>query len=80
MTDFLRELEGDGKADNKTKNGAHALKKKMLSFDFVVSLYFMKNIIYKIQMMTKILEGMAAAIPSRIFVIIPMGKEKRERL
>lgn len=44
------------KFDNNTKTKALGLKKKMYLFDFIVSLLFMKNIIYKIKSLTETLE------------------------
>lgn len=42
--------------DGPTRTRALGLNKKMLSFDFIVSLIFMKNIMYKLKMLTETLE------------------------
>jgi len=41
----------------KTKNTAFSLSKKLISVDFVVSLMFMKNIMYKLKLLTECLES-----------------------
>lgn len=43
--------------DKKTKNTAFSLSKKLISVDFVVSLMFMKNIMYKLKLLTECLES-----------------------
>jgi hypothetical protein len=42
--------------DRNTKTKAFGIKKKMYSFDFIVSLMFMKNIMYKLKSLTETLE------------------------
>lgn len=39
-----------------TRTKAHGLNKKLHSFDFIVSLIFMKNIMYKLKALTETLE------------------------
>jgi len=39
-----------------TRTKAHGLNKKLHSFDFIVSLIFMKNIMYKLKAFTETLE------------------------
>lgn len=43
--------------DRNTRTKALGLRKKILSFDFIVSLSFMKNIMYKLKVLTETLES-----------------------
>jgi hypothetical protein len=43
--------------DKKTRTQAFGLSKKILSFDFILALYFMKNIMYKMKIVTQKLES-----------------------
>lgn len=45
------------KLDKSTRTQAFGLSKKMLSFDFVIALYFMKNIMYRMKILTEKLES-----------------------
>lgn len=45
------------KLDKSTRTQAFGLSKKMLSFDFVIALYFMKNIMYKMKILTEKLKA-----------------------
>lgn len=46
IVDVLDDIILDKTIDKKTKNTAFSLSKKLISIDFVVSLMFMKNIMY----------------------------------
>ncbi len=52
----LEEIIDDDLFDKKTKSMALNLYKKILNFDFIVSLFFMKSILYKVKIVTEILE------------------------
>ena len=47
IVDFLQQITVTNEADRQTQTQAVSLRKRMLSFDFVVALMFMKNIAYK---------------------------------
>lgn len=43
--------------DKNTRSQALGIAKKILTFDFVVSLYFMKNVMYKMKILTESFEA-----------------------
>lgn len=53
----LREMSTDQLLDKNTKTQALGMIKKLLTFDFIVSLYFMKNIMYKMKILTESFEA-----------------------
>lgn len=57
VINVLSEISISQKFDGKTKLGAHGLSKKLLTFDFIVALMFMKNIMYKLKNLTEKLEA-----------------------
>eukprot|EP00102_Acyrthosiphon_pisum_P018532 XP_016655742.1 PREDICTED: zinc finger MYM-type protein 1-like [Acyrthosiphon pisum] len=57
IIDALDNIVEENKIDKKTKNTAFSLSKKLVSVDFVVSLMFMKNIMYKLKLLTECLES-----------------------
>lgn len=57
IVDTLEYINNSNSFDNLTKTKAIGLKKKMLNFDFFVSLIFMKNIMYKVKHLTESLEA-----------------------
>ena len=57
LIDFMEEIVSKhSNFDKKTKDSAFSILKNMLSFDFIVSLFFMKNIIYKIKILIQVCE------------------------
>ncbi|KAL4090905.1 hypothetical protein QTP88_025663 [Uroleucon formosanum] len=56
IVDTLEYINNSNSFDNLTKTKAIGLKKKILNFDFFVSLIFMKNIMYKVKHLTESLE------------------------
>lgn len=57
IVDTLKYINNSNSFDNLTKTKAIGLKKKILNFDFFVSLIFMKNIMYKVKHLTESLEA-----------------------
>jgi len=57
IIDALDNIVEEKKIDKNTKNTAFSLTKKLVSVDFVVSLMFMKNIMYKLKLLTECLES-----------------------
>jgi len=57
IIEALDDIVEEKKIDKKTKNTAFSLSKKLVSVDFVVSLMFMKNIMYKLKLLTECLES-----------------------
>lgn len=57
IVDTLEYINNSNSFDNLTKTKAIGLKKKILNFDFFVSLIFMKNIMYKVKHLTESLEA-----------------------
>lgn len=53
IADTLYDITNSAKFDNKSKVQASALYKKVLSFEFLVAVYFMKNIMYKTKNLTE---------------------------
>lgn len=53
----LDELSQNSNFDKATQVKSLGLRKKILNFDFIVSLYFMKNIMYKIKALIEIIES-----------------------
>ncbi|XP_042908918.1 uncharacterized protein [Parasteatoda tepidariorum] len=51
------DISSSKKFDSKTGLGATGLQKKMLSFDFISTILFMKNILYKLKNLTEALEA-----------------------
>jgi len=45
------------KFDISTRNAAYSLSKRLISVDFVVSFLFMKNVMYKMKLLTECLES-----------------------
>lgn len=57
IADTLYDITNSAKFDNKSKVQASALYKKVLSFEFLVAVYFMKNIMYKTKNLTEKLQS-----------------------
>ena len=47
IVDVLQKITDGNEADRQTQTQALGLRKRMLSFDFIVAIMFMKNIAYK---------------------------------
>ncbi|KAL4112846.1 hypothetical protein QTP88_016566 [Uroleucon formosanum] len=56
ILEALQVMSSAQKLDKSTRTQAFGLSKKMLSFDFIIALYFMKNIMYKMKILTEKLE------------------------
>ena len=57
VVDFLNETVAKNSVfDKKTKDSAFCIKKNILNFNFIVSLFFMKNIVYKVKMLICVCE------------------------
>lgn len=56
ILEVLDDIITDQTIDNKGKAKALGLYKRLLSFDFICSLFFTKNIFYKLKIVTEILE------------------------
>lgn len=57
IVDLLLEMSNSKQSDAKTKTKAYGLYKKILTFDFIVALVFMKPILFKSKILTKLLES-----------------------
>lgn len=66
---FLYDMSISIKFDAKTKTKAHGLYKRVLSFDFIVSVMFMKNVMYKVKMLTESLESMQLNVIDAVSLI-----------
>ena len=55
--------------DKGTRSKALGLQKQLLSFDFIVSIIFMKNIMYKLKCLIKTLETKNSSIIDAIALI-----------
>jgi len=53
--------------DGNTRTKSLGLKKKIHSFDFIVSLSFMKNIMYKLKALTETLESQNLSLVDAAF-------------
>jgi hypothetical protein len=65
----LNDLTTDKTIDHKTKIQALGLEKKCLSFDFIVSMYTMKTIMYQMKTLTEQLEASDLNIVDGIVLI-----------
>ena len=52
-----------------TRSKALAIRKQILSFDFIVSISFMKNIMYKLKFLTETLEAKSLSIIDAVTAI-----------
>ncbi|KAL4098192.1 hypothetical protein QTP88_022840 [Uroleucon formosanum] len=57
ILETLQEISSSNLYDRKTKSQSLALFKKITSFDFIVSIMFMKNVLYKLKALTEKLEA-----------------------
>jgi len=57
ILETLQEISSSNFYDRKTKSQSLALLKKITSFDFIVSIMFMKNVLYKLKALTEKLEA-----------------------
>ncbi|KAF0698493.1 52 kDa repressor of the inhibitor of the protein kinase-like, partial [Aphis craccivora] len=57
------------KFDKSTRNAANSLSKRLISVDFVVSILFMKNVMYKIKLLTECLESTELNIADAIIFL-----------
>lgn len=62
----------------KTKGQAIALEKKSLSFDFIVCIYFIKHIMYQMNVLTEQLEAVNLNIVDAIFLVESCMKSLKE--
>ena len=69
IVDTLKDITTSDKFNSLTKTKALGLKKKILSFDFFVSLMFMKNIMYILKYLTEHLETKELNICDAIVLI-----------
>lgn len=70
IIDVLDEiLNSKDKFDIYTRNTAYSLSKRLLSVDFVVSILFMKNVMYKMKLLTECLESVELNIADAIIFI-----------
>jgi hypothetical protein len=69
IIETLQEIINLQGMDKNTRNQALGLVKKLLSFDFVVSLLFMKNIMYKTKILTEKLEATELNILDALMLI-----------
>lgn len=56
IIELLEEISISSDFDTNTKTKANSLKKNILTFDFIFSLMFMKNLLYKSKIVTEMLE------------------------
>ena len=57
IVDVLDDMASSSEVHGKSRTKALGLKKRVLSFDFILSLMFMKNILYKMKVLTECLES-----------------------
>lgn len=57
ILDVLEEISINNVFDKVSKTKSLGLRKKILNFDFIVSLYFMKNVMYKIKILIEVIES-----------------------
>ena len=57
ILEVLEEISVSQKFDAKTRQQSLALYKKVKTFDFIVCVIFIKNVMYKLKLMTKSLEA-----------------------
>jgi hypothetical protein len=57
ILETLQEIFSSNLYDRKTKSQSVALFKKITTFDFIVSIIFMKNVLYKLKALTEKLEA-----------------------
>lgn len=57
------------KFDKSTRNAAYSLSKRLISVDFVVSILFMQNIMYKMKLLTECLESTELNIANAIIFL-----------
>jgi len=69
IIETLQEIINLQNVDKNTRSQALGLLKKLLSFDFVVSLSFMKNIMYKTKILTEKLEATELNIVDALMLI-----------
>ncbi len=66
---ITEEISNDTKVDTSTRSSAFALLKKLLNFDFIASLYFMKNLIFKLKLATDALQAVELNIIDAITLL-----------
>jgi len=54
---ILEDIKSSKAFDSNTKYSAMALYKKVLDFDFICTLYFLKNVMFKVKNITELLEA-----------------------
>lgn len=69
IKELLAEMSADMKLDLNTRNLAFGLYKKVFSFDFIITLFFMKNVVSKIRILTLELETPKSNIIDSIIII-----------
>lgn len=69
IIDVLVDISVSRHFDSKTKAKALGLQKRVVSFDFIVSLMFMKNILAKMRLVTEALESVELNVIDAITVI-----------
>jgi len=70
ISKYLQELHLlNNVLDRNTRTKALGLRKKILSFDFLVSLSFMKNIMYKLKILTDTLETQNLSLVDAAYLI-----------
>lgn len=78
IVSVLNDLTIDKNVDQKTKIQALGLQKKCLSFDFIVSMYTMKTIMYQMKILTEQLEASDLNIVDGIVLIDCAVKSLKE--
>lgn len=69
IVETLKDITTSNKFDSLTKAKALGLKKKILNYDFFVSLVFMKNIMYKLKNLTEHLEAKELNVCDAVILI-----------
>ena len=69
ISEFLFEISHSNEFDAKTKTKSLGVYKRVLSFDFIVSLMFMKNVMYKMKVLTESLESVQLNVIDAVSLI-----------